>query len=43
MAELCALTDAWLRIYGGERPHDSLVTFLPGPSSSEQFSVKWSA
>ena len=34
IAELRALTDAWLRIYNGERPHDSLgrvppLTFLP--------------
>jgi hypothetical protein len=40
-AELRALTDAWLRIYNGERPHDSLgrvppLTFLPKPSSAEK-------
>ena len=40
-AELQALTDAWLRIYNRERPHDSLgrkppLTFLPRPSSGEQ-------
>ncbi len=40
-AELRALTDTWLRIYNGERPHDSLgrvppLTFLPRPSSPGQ-------
>ena len=39
IAELRALTDAWLRIYNSERPHDSLgrvppLTFLPRPSST---------
>ena len=34
IAELRALTDAWLRVYNSERPHDSLgrvppLTFLP--------------
>ena len=24
IAELRAVTDAWLRVYNGERPHDSL-------------------
>ena len=38
LAALRTLTDAWLRIYNGERPHDSLgrvppLTFLPRPSS----------
>jgi hypothetical protein len=33
------LTSTWLRIYNGERPHDSLglvppLTFLPRPSSA---------
>ena len=47
-AELRALTDAWLRIYNGERPHDSLgrvppLTFLPRPSSAEKSPVELSA
>lgn len=41
LGELRALTDAWLRIYNRERPHDSLgrvppLTFLPRPTSAEQ-------
>src|SRR5690348_13157812 len=41
IAELRAATDAWLRVYNGERPHDSLgrvppLTFLPRPSSAGQ-------
>jgi len=41
LAELRALTSAWLRIYNQERPHDSLgrvppLTFLPRPSSAGQ-------
>lgn len=41
VAELRALTDAWLNIYNRERPHDSLgqvppLTFLPRPSSGGQ-------
>ena len=41
IGELRALTDAWLRIYNRERPHDSLgrvppLTFLPRPSSTGQ-------
>ena len=41
VAELRALTDAWLVVYNRERPHDSLgrvppLTFLPRPSSGEQ-------
>jgi len=48
IAELRALTDAWLRIYNGERPHDSLgpvppLTFLPRPSSAEKSSIELSA
>jgi putative transposase len=36
IGELRALTDAWLRVYNSERPHDSLgrvppLTFLPRP------------
>jgi putative transposase len=39
IAQLRALTDAWLRVYNHERPHDSLgrvppLTFLPRPSSA---------
>lgn len=38
LTELRAMTVTWLRIYNGERPHDSLgrvppLTFLPRPSS----------
>jgi len=41
VAELRALTDAWLQIYNRVRPHDSLgrvppLTFLPRPSSGDQ-------
>ena len=41
LGELRALTDRWLRIYNGERPHDSLgrvppLTFLPRPSSARE-------
>jgi putative transposase len=48
IAELRALTDAWLRIYNGERPHDSLgrvppLTFLPRPSSAEKSPIELSA
>jgi putative transposase len=44
----CALTDAWLRIYNGERPHDNLarvppLTFLPRPSSAEKSPIELSA
>lgn len=40
-ADLQAITDAWLRVYNSERPHDSLgrkppLTFLPRPSSAVQ-------
>ena len=39
VAELQAITDAWLTVYNQERPHDSLgrvppLTFLPRPSSA---------
>jgi putative transposase len=48
IAELKALTNAWLRIYNSERPHDSLgrvppLTFLPRPSSSGQSPIELSA
>ena len=48
IAELRALTDAWLRVYNGERPHDSLgrvppLTFLPRPSSAETSPIELSA
>ena len=41
LAQLRALSSTWLRIYNGERPHDSLgrvppLTFLPRPSSAGQ-------
>ena len=41
VAELQAITDAWLQVYNQERPHDSLgrvppLTFLPRPSSAGQ-------
>ena len=41
LAELRTLTDAWLWIYNGERPHDSLgrvppLTFPPRPSAAGQ-------
>lgn len=41
VAELQAITDAWLTVYNQERPHDSLgrvppLTFLPRPSSIGQ-------
>ena len=41
IAELRALIDAWLPIYNGERPHDSLgrvprLTALPRPSSTDK-------
>ncbi|MFH1747929.1 MAG: transposase [Planctomycetota bacterium] len=41
LGALRAMTDTWLRIYNGERPHDSLgrvppLTFLPRPSSARE-------
>jgi putative transposase len=41
VAEVQAITDAWLVVYNQERPHDSLgrvppLTFLPRPSSAGQ-------
>jgi putative transposase len=41
IAELRVATDAWLRIYNSERPHDSLgrvppLTFLPRPTTAGQ-------
>jgi putative transposase len=48
IAELRALTGAWLRVYNSERPHDSLsrvppLTFLPRPSSADQSPIGLSA
>ena len=48
IAELRALTDAWLRIYNAERPHDRLgrvppLTFLPRLSSAEKSPIELSA
>jgi putative transposase len=48
IAELRAITSAWLRIYNSERPHDSLgrvppLTFLPRPSSTGQSPIELSA
>ena len=48
LTELRALTDAWLRICNGERPHDSLgrvppLTFLPRPSAAGQSPFELSA
>ena len=48
VAELQALSSTWLRIYNGERPHDSLgrvppLTFLPRPSSAEKSPIELSA
>ena len=48
LTELRALTDAWLRIYNGDRPHDSLgrvppLTFLPRPSVAAQSPFELSA
>ena len=48
LTELRALTDAWLRIYNGERPHDSLgrvppLTFLPRPSAAGRSPFELSA
>src|SRR3954463_15714724 len=48
IAELRAITVAWLEIYNCERPHDSLgrvppLTFLPRPSSAGQSPIELSA
>ena len=48
LPERRALTDAWLRIYNGEWPHDSLgrvppLTFLPRPSAAGQSPFELSA
>lgn len=47
VAELQAITDAWLTVYNQERPHDSLgrvppLTFLPRPSSTGESTFKLS-
>jgi len=47
VAELQAITDAWLQIYNQERPHDSLgrvppLTFLPRPSSAGESTLELS-
>lgn len=41
VAELQAITDAWLRTYNQERPHDSLgrvppLSYLPRPTAADQ-------
>lgn len=46
--ELQALTDAWLRVYNEERPHDSLgrvppLTFLPRPQPAAESPLEVSA
>ena len=48
IAELRALTDAWLEVYNRERPHHTLgrvppLTFLPRPSSADQSPLGLSA
>jgi transposase InsO family protein len=48
IADLKALTNAWLHVYNRERPHDSLgrvppLTFLPRPSSAAQSPFELSA
>ena len=48
IAKLRAPTDAWLRVYNQERPHDSLgrippLTFLPTPTTAGQSPLELSA
>jgi len=48
IGELRAATDAWLRIYNSERPHDSLgrvppLTFLPRPTTAGESPIELSA
>jgi len=48
IAELRAITDAWLRVYNSERPHDSLgrqppLSFLPRPTAAGQSPIELSA
>jgi putative transposase len=48
LAEVRAVTEAWLTTYNTERPHDSLgevppLTFLPRPTTPDQSSFELSA